>query len=116
MSLKHSTLLTAGAAAVGFTVAASGLAVAQQWGLTGPGSQLGMPQWMRAESKAVAELGNNEGIYVDKNTFKLHLGKPKDHPNAEALREGAKEVAHGAIIFRSDGKLYIVDGKPATAD
>jgi hypothetical protein len=26
---------------------------------------------------------------------------------------GGKEVTNGAIIFRSGGKLYIVDGKPA---
>jgi hypothetical protein len=27
---------------------------------------------------------------------------------------GAKEVSHGAIIFRSGDRLYIVDGKPVT--
>jgi hypothetical protein len=26
---------------------------------------------------------------------------------------GGKEVANGAVIFRSGDKLYIVDGKPA---
>jgi hypothetical protein len=116
MSLKHSTLLAAGAVAIGFTIAASGLAVGQQWGLSGPGSQLGMPQYMRTESHALAQLGNNEGIYVDKNTFKLHMGKPKSNQSSEALRAGAREVANGAIIFRSEGKLYIVDAKPAAAD
>ena len=55
---------------------------------------------------------HNEGVFVDKTTFKLHLGKPKGEPAAEITRTGAKEVSQGAIIFRSDGKLYIVDAKP----
>jgi len=62
---------------------------------------------------AVAELGNNEGVYVDRSTFKLHMGKPKGDPASEITRMGAKEVSQGAIIFRSDGKLYIVDAKPS---
>jgi len=59
MPLIRSTLPILGAAAAGFTLGASGLAVAD-FGMSGPGSQLGMPQYMRAESKAVAELGDHE--------------------------------------------------------
>ena len=62
---------------------------------------------------AVAELGNNEGVYVDRSTFKLHMGRPKGDPASEITRTGAKEVSQGAIIFRSEGKLYIVDAKPS---
>jgi len=102
-----------GAAALGFTVGATGLAIAQ-FGMSGPGSQLGMPQYMKAETKAVAELGNNEGVYVDKTTFKLHLGKPKATPSAEALSKGGHEVSNGAIIYRSGGKLYLVDATPSS--
>jgi len=111
MSLGRSSLTILGAAAIGFTVGASSLAIAN-FGMSGPGSQLGMPQYMRAESKAVAELGDHEGVYVDKGTFKLHLGKPKATPSADALGKGAHEVANGAIIYRSGGKLYLVDGTP----
>ena len=57
-------------------------------------------------------VGNNQGVFVDRTTFKLHLGKPKGDPISEIKRTGAKEVSQGAIIFRSDGKLYIVDAKP----
>jgi hypothetical protein len=113
MSLTRSSLMTIGAAALGVTVGASGLAIAQ-FGMSGPGSQLGMPQYMKTDSKAVAELGNNEGVYVDKTTFKLHLGKPKGNPTAEALGKGGHEVSNGAIIYRSGGKLYLVDATPAT--
>jgi hypothetical protein len=112
MSLGRSSFTMIGAAAVGFTLGASGLAIAQ-FGMSGPGSQLGMPQYMRAESKAVAELGDHQGVFVDKGTFKLHLGKPKGAaPSPDALGKGAHEVANGAIIYRSGGKLYLVDGTP----
>jgi hypothetical protein len=105
MSLSQSALTTVAAAALGFALGASGYAIAQTWG---PGSQLGMPMYMKG-ADAVAELANNEGVFVDKTTFKLHLGKPKGDPVSEIKRTGAKEVTQGAIIFRSDGKLYIVD-------
>jgi len=113
MSLARSTLLMLGGAAIGFSLGASGLAIAE-FGMSGPGSQLGMPQYMKADTAVVAELGNNEGVYVDKSTFKLHMGKPKATPSADALGKGAHEVANGAIIYRSGGKLYLVDGTPAS--
>jgi hypothetical protein len=111
MSLSRSTLPVIGAAAVGFSLGASGFAVAQ-FGMSGPGSQLGMPQYMRAESQAIAELGDHEGVYVNRTTYKLHLGKPKGNPATEALTKGGHEVSNGAIIYRSGGKLYLVDGTP----
>jgi hypothetical protein len=102
-----------GTGVLGFVLGVSGLATAQ-FGMSGPGSQLGMPQYMRAETNALVELGNNEGVYVNKSTFKLHLGKPKAAPTGEALKKGAHEVANGAIILRHDGKLYLVDAMPET--
>jgi hypothetical protein len=111
MSVARSTLLIIGAGVAGFTIGASSLAIAQ-FGMSGPGSQLGMPQYMRAETKAVAELGDHQGVYVDKATYKLHLGKPKANPTAEDLGKGGHEVTNGAIIYRSGGKLYLVDGTP----
>jgi hypothetical protein len=113
MSLARSSLVAIAAAVVGATIGASGIAIAQ-FGMSGPGSQLGMPQYMKAETSAVAELGNNEGVYVDKKTFKLHLGKPKASPSPDVLGKGAHEVSNGAIIYRSGGKLYLVDATPAT--
>src|SRR5689334_14706698 len=89
-------------------VGVSGLAAAQ-FGLTGPGSQLGMPQYMRADSKPMEELQNNEGIYVNNKTFGVHMGKPKTAVPTEALRNAAHEVSDGAIIVRHDGKLYVID-------
>ena len=59
-------------------------------------------------------LDDNEGIYVNTSTFKVDLGKAKGDPAARIDEMGAKEVSHGAIIFRSGDKLYVVDGKPVT--
>jgi hemin uptake protein HemP len=111
MSPSKATALAIGAAVLGFSLGVSGLATAQ-FGMSGPGSQLGMPQFMRAESSALVELGNNEGIFVNKSTFKVHLGKPKATVPSDALKKGAHEVANGGIIVRHDGKLYLVDAEP----
>jgi hypothetical protein len=97
-----------GGAAVFVLLGASGLAAAQ-FGLTGPGSQLGMPQYMRSESKPMVELQNNEGIYINNKTFSVHMGKPKATVPTEALRQAAHEVSEGAIIVRHNGKLYVID-------
>lgn len=58
-------------------------------------------------------LGDNDGIFVDKKTFKAIKGNGA-HANAGALlaKLDAKEVAAGAIIYRLGEKLYIVDGTP----
>ena len=105
MSLAKTSWMTAGAAALGFAIGASGYALAF--------SELGMPMYMKG-SDAVAELATNEGVYVDKTTFKLRLGAAKTSGDlmAEVTRLGGKEVANGAIIVRAGGKLFLVDGKP----
>ncbi len=95
MSSSPTRLLIIGAAAIGFSVSAY--------------AQFG-PMYMKGESTALAQLGNSEGVYVEKGTFKLHLGKGDATPD-QIARMGAKEVAYGAIIFRSGDKLYIVDWK-----
>ena len=107
MPSSKSKLLIVGAAGIGFAIGASGFAIAQQWGMSGPGSQLGMPSYMKGAPTGLAELQNGDAVFVENGTFKLHLGKGETPP----ARMGAQEVAHGAIIFRSGDKLYIVDWK-----
>jgi len=102
-----SRLLTVGMTVLGLSIATSGLAVAF--------SELGMPMYMKG-SDTVAELGNNEGVYVENGTFKLRIGAAKAAEGdtmAEVTKLGGKEVVNGAIIVRVGGKLYLVDGKPA---
>jgi hypothetical protein len=57
-------------------------------------------------------LANNEGIFVDKATFKLVRGMAKSDPTAQIAKLGARPATEGAIIFRSGDKLYIVDAVP----
>jgi hypothetical protein len=110
MLSSQSRLLIAGAVLTGLTIGAAGIAIGQQWGITGPGSQIGMPSYMNGQTQDLVALGDNQGVFVDKGTFKLHLGAGA--PNADQIAKmGAQEVENGAIIFRSGGKLYIVDWK-----
>jgi hypothetical protein len=107
MPSSKSRSLIFGSTVIGLAIGASGVAIGQQWGMSGPGSQLGMPQYMKGAPTGLAELQNGDAVFVENGTFKLHLGKGETPP----AKMGAKEVAHGAIIFRSDDKLYIVDWK-----
>jgi hypothetical protein len=110
MPSSKSRSLIFGSTVIGLAIGASGVAIGQQWGMSGPGSQLGMPSYMKGAPTAVAELGNNQGVYVEKGNFRIHLGK--GDATAEHLdKTGAKKIAHGAMIFRSGDDLYIVDWK-----
>jgi len=110
MLVSQSRLLIAGTALAGVAIGAAGIAIGQQWGLTGPGSQLGMPSYMNGQASDLVALGDNQGVFVDKGTFKLRIGNgtPTDD---QVAKMNAHEVEHGAIIFRHAGKLYIVDWK-----
>ena len=91
MLLSKRSLLTVGAASVGLVVVDSRL--------------------VRAAT-ASEDLVNNEGIFVDKNTFKVVRGMAKGDPSAQIAKLGARPANEGAIIFRSGDKLYVVDAVP----
>jgi hypothetical protein len=58
-------------------------------------------------------LNDNDGIFVDKKTFKaVRANGAKGNPQATLAKMGAKEVAASAVIYRLGDKLYIVDGTP----
>ena len=103
MSSSKSTWLTLSGVAFGVAIGVAGSAIAQ----------LGMPMYMKSEGDALATLSNNEGVYVDKGTFRLRVGTAKADPMPQITQMGGKEVTNGAIIVRTGDKLYIVDGKPA---
>jgi hypothetical protein len=65
-----------------------------------------------SEPNPLGALASNEGIYVNVQDFQIAKGAAKGDPSAQISKSGAREVADGAIIFRSGNKLYIVDGKP----
>ena len=98
MSLSKPAIMV-GAAAIALTVAGAGqLALAQQ-----------------PTGDVIGELANNEGVFVDGKTFKIARGKAKGDPAAQIAKLGAKEVGPGAIVFRYNDKLYMVEGTPAPA-
>jgi hypothetical protein len=111
MLLSRSTWFTVGMTGFGIAIGAAGVALAD-FGMSGPGSQLGMPQFMKAESNALATLNEGEGVFVNKSTFGLHLGKPKTAVTEAALDKGGHQVSNGAVIVRKGGKLYLVDAAP----
>jgi hypothetical protein len=92
--LSKRSLLTGGAATVGLAVANTKIVHA---------------------AAPIDDLVSNEGIYVDKGTFKVMRGMAKTDPTAQIMKLGARPVDHGAIIFRSGDQLYIVDAVPAGA-
>ena len=96
MALSKSTWLVVGLATIGLISSAATLAVAQA-----------------PSQDVLGKLGNNEGIFVPKDSFDVVKGSAKtDNPLPTLTKMGAREVSAGAIIFRSGDKLYIVDGTP----
>ena len=59
---------------------------------------------------ALANLSNNESIFIDAKTFEVRAGKSKGDVAAQMRALGARELGGGAIVFRSGDKLYIVGG------
>jgi hypothetical protein len=90
MLISKRTLLTIGAASAGLVVA----------------------DLLVGAATSIEDLANNEGIFVDKSTFKVVRGLAKGDPAAQIAKLGARPANEGAIIFRSGDKLYIVDAVP----
>jgi hypothetical protein len=93
MAVTKRRSIVGGAAVVGLSTAATNMAQAQT-------------------SQVIADLADNEGVYVDLKEFKVHKGRAGTNPTAQLAKLEARPVSEGAIILRSKGKLYIVDAKP----
>ena len=107
---KYASLGLGTAAAIGIAIGVSGLVSAQTF-QNSPLMRSNDTGWSSAAEAGLADLGENEGVFVAKSTFKVVRGKAKTDPSAQLVKMGAREVC-GAIILRSGGKLYIVDGTP----
>lgn len=77
------------------------------------GIAVGASRLATAATQPIDDLASNEGIYVDKGSFKVMRGMAKTDPTAQIMKLGARPVEEGAIIFRSGDQLYIVDAVPA---
>src|ERR1700692_4481869 len=81
------------AAVMGLTLGLSTSATAQSQGASGP-------------------IAENEAILVDGKTFGITSGKVKGDGSLPIKTSGAQELGPGAIIFRVNQKLYIVNAPP----
>jgi hypothetical protein len=101
------------AAALGITAAAVPFATAQQFD-PWQGSRLMQSMsnyWAPNNQPALGQLGNDEAIVVDLKGFNIAKAGAKGDTSSHIDKLHAREVAEGAIIFRSGNKLYMVDGK-----
>jgi hypothetical protein len=57
-------------------------------------------------------IPGNGSILIDGRTFTITPGAPKGDVSAQIRNLGARELGPGAIIFRSDDKLYFVGAVP----
>ena len=72
--------------------------------------------WAPPSGSALGKLMSNEVIVVDTKGFDIHKGGAKRDLSPHIDKLHAKEVAHGAVIFRSGDKLYIVNGKEMASE
>jgi len=66
------------------------------------------------QQATLGQLGNNEAVVVDMKSFNIAKAGAKGDTSTHVDKLKAREVAEGAVIFRSGNKLYIVDGKEVT--
>lgn len=67
-----------------------------------------------SQNSTLGQLGNNEAVVVDLKNFNIAKAGAKGDNAQHIDKLKAREVAEGAVIFRSGDKLYIVDGKEVT--
>jgi hypothetical protein len=101
------------AAALGITAGAVPFATAQQFD---PWQNSRLMQsmsnyWAPNNQPTLGQLANDEAIVVDLKGFNIAKAGAKGDTASHIDKLHAREVAEGAIIFRSGNKLYIVDGK-----
>jgi hypothetical protein len=74
------------------------------------GSTFGLSTLAAAQSQGTPSIiADDEGFFVDGKTFKITPGKVKGDAPLQIETSGAQEIGPGAVIFRVNGKLYIVD-------
>ena len=57
-------------------------------------------------------IAKNESIFIDGKALTITQGTAKDDVSPQVAKLGARDVGPGAIIFRANDKLYIVDAPP----
>jgi hypothetical protein len=80
--------------------------------LTIAGLMSGVSTIAMAQSQPGLNIGENDSVYVDAQTFSVTPGKAKGDTAAQVKVLGARALDAGAIIFRAGNKLYIADALP----
>src|SRR5260370_41310897 len=63
-----------------------------------------------AQAQGVSgSLAKNDSIFIDGKTFNVITGRSKGDAATDVRKLAARELGAGAIIFRSDDKLFIAD-------
>ncbi len=57
-------------------------------------------------------LSKNESIFIDGKALTITNGTSKNDVSAQIAAVGARDIGPGAIIFRANDRLYIVDAPP----
>jgi hypothetical protein len=57
-------------------------------------------------------IADNEALFVDGSAFKITTGKLKGDAAIPIETPGTQEIGPGAIIFRANGRLYMLDASP----
>ena len=57
-------------------------------------------------------ITKNETIFVDGKALTITNGMARDDVGAQIARLGARDIGPGAIIFRVNDKLYVIDSPP----
>jgi hypothetical protein len=71
---------------------------------------LGSSTLAAAQSQgALSTITDNEGLFVDAKAFTITSGKLKSDASRRIDTLDARELGAGAIIFRANGKLYVVN-------
>ena len=85
-----------------------GIIVATTIALTSSVSSLALAQ----AQDAPRSIAKNESIFIDGKTLTITQGTAKNDVSAQVEKLGARDVGPGAIIFRANDKLYIVEAPP----
>jgi hypothetical protein len=100
-------------AALSIIVGAASLAIAQgfdPW-QDSPLMKSVSNYWAPNNQPTLGQLTNNEAVVVDLKSFNIAKAGAKGDMSSHIDKLRAREVAEGAVIFRSGNNLYIVDGK-----
>ena len=65
-----------------------------------------------AQAQDTRTIAKNASIFIDGKALTIRQGTSKDDVGAQVAKLGAREMGPGAIVFRANDTLYVVDAPP----